>query len=87
MKLEKEVGDLKSQADALQAAWETENGQIQKQRALRTEIEETKLAIDRAEREYDLNKAAELKYGKLLGQEKQLKILEEKPKNLWEGRD
>lgn len=77
VKLEKEVGDLKSQADALQAAWETENGQIQKQRALRTEIEETKLAIDRAEREYDLNKAAELKYGKLLGQEKQLKILEE----------
>ena len=77
VKLEKEVGDLKSQADALQAAWETENAQIQKQRALRTEIEETKLAIDRAEREYDLNKAAELKYGKLLGQEKQLKILEE----------
>ncbi|MSR80479.1 MAG: ATP-dependent chaperone ClpB [Gemmataceae bacterium] len=77
VKLEKEVGDLKSQADALQAAWESENAIIQAQRTIRGEIEETKLAMERAEREYDLNKAAELKYGKLLELEKRLKRAEE----------
>ncbi len=76
-KLEREVGDLKSQADALQAAWETENSLIQSQRTIRGEIEETKLAMERAEREYDLNRAAELKYGKLLELEKRLKRAEE----------
>lgn len=77
-KLEKEVGDLKTQADALQAAWETENALIQDQRKARQQIEETKLAIERAEREYDLNKAAELKYGKLMELEKNLKAAEER---------
>ena len=77
-KLEKEVGDLKTQADALQAAWETENALIQDQRKARQQIEETKLAIERAERDYDLNKAAELKYGKLMELEKNLKAAEER---------
>ncbi len=80
-KLEKEVGDLKTQADALQAAWETENALIQDQRKARQQIEETKLAIERAEREYDLNKAAELKYGKLMELEKNLKAAEERAQN------
>ena len=80
-KLEKEVGDLKTQADALQAAWETENALIQDQRKARQQIDETKLAIERAEREYDLNKAAELKYGKLMELEKNLKAAEERAQN------
>jgi len=76
-KLEKELADLTSQADALQAEWEAENAVIQDQRKIRQEIEDTKLAIERAERQYDLNKAAELKYGKLMELERKLKSAEE----------
>lgn len=76
-KLEKEVADLTGQADALQAEWEAENSVIQSQRKIRQEIDDTKIAIERAEREYDLNKAAELKYGKLNKLERELKTAEE----------
>jgi ATP-dependent Clp protease ATP-binding subunit ClpB len=64
-KLEKELAELKGQSDTLQAQWQAEKGRVQKLRDLREQIETTKVAIERAEREYDLNKAAELKYGKL----------------------
>ena len=64
-KLEKELAELKGQSDTLQAQWQAEKGRVQKLRDLREQIENTKVAIERAEREYDLNKAAELKYGKL----------------------
>ena len=64
-KLEKELAELKGQSDTLQAQWQAEKGRVQKLRDLRERIETTKVAIERAEREYDLNKAAELKYGKL----------------------
>src|SRR5881296_1952595 len=72
-KLEKELADLKAQADAMKAKWQTEKDAVQKLRALRQQIEKTKIEIDRAEREYDLNKAAELKYGTLVQLENQLK--------------
>jgi ATP-dependent Clp protease ATP-binding subunit ClpB len=64
-KLEKELAELKEQSDTLQAQWQAEKGRVQKLRDLREQIDSTKTAIERAEREYDLNKAAELKYGKL----------------------
>jgi ATP-dependent Clp protease ATP-binding subunit ClpB len=76
-KLEKELAELKSQSDALKAQWQVEKEAVQKLRTLREQIEQTKLAIEQAERQYDLNKAAELKYGKLLELEKQLKAAEE----------
>jgi len=71
-RLEKELAELKSEGGALQARWQTEKEGVQRVRQLREHIEETKLRIERAEREYDLNKAAELKYGTLVDLERQL---------------
>jgi ATP-dependent Clp protease ATP-binding subunit ClpB len=64
-KLEKEIADLKSESDALQAQWQAEKAGVQRLRALREQIEQVKIDIEKAERQYDLNRAAELKYGKL----------------------
>ncbi|HSW51425.1 MAG TPA: ATP-dependent chaperone ClpB [Bryobacteraceae bacterium] len=75
-KLEKELADLKSEADALKAQWQAEKGSVQTLRSLREEIEQTRHAIELAERQYDLNRAAELKYGKLASLERQLKEAE-----------
>ena len=76
--LEKELAELKEQADAMRAQWEAEKAEIQRLNQIRAEIESTKLAIEKAEREYDLNKAAELRYGKLQGLERQVQEAEEK---------
>jgi ATP-dependent Clp protease ATP-binding subunit ClpB len=71
-KIEKEIADLKSESDALKAQWQAEKEGVQKLRELRQQIEQVKVEIDKAERQYDLNKAAELKYGKLTGLETKL---------------
>jgi ATP-dependent Clp protease ATP-binding subunit ClpB len=76
-RLEKELADIKAQADALRAQWQTEKDKVQELRKLRQEIEQTKLEVEQAERQYDLNKAAELKYGKLHELERRLKAEEE----------
>jgi ATP-dependent Clp protease ATP-binding subunit ClpB len=70
--LEKELAELKAEADGLRVRWEREKGAIGKLRSLREEIEATKTEIERAERQYDLNRAAELKYGKLHALERSL---------------
>ncbi|MEM9418055.1 MAG: ATP-dependent chaperone ClpB [Planctomycetota bacterium] len=70
--LQKELADLRTEADAMRAQWENERGNVDKVRHLREEIEQTKLAIEQAEQSYELEKAAELKYGKLPELEKQL---------------
>ena len=75
-KLEKELADLKNEADALKAQWQAEKEAVQKLRSLREQIEQTRHEIEMAERQYDLNKAAELKYGKLTALERQLKEAE-----------
>ena len=54
------------------ARWQAEKEAVQRLRALREQIEQTKIEIEQAERQYDLNRAAELKYGKLAELEKQL---------------
>jgi ATP-dependent Clp protease ATP-binding subunit ClpB len=72
-KLEKELANLKAQADAMKAKWQVEKRAVQKFRALREQIDQTKIEIEKAERQYDLNKAAELKYGTLAQLENQLK--------------
>ena len=77
-KLEKELADLNSQANALRAQWQNEKDAVQGLRTIREEIEQTKIAVEKAEREYDLNKAAQLKYGKLMELEKALKAEEDK---------
>src|SRR5262249_35418478 len=74
----KAIADLKGDADTLKAQWQTEKEGVQRLRNLREAIEQTKADIERAERQYDLNKAAELKYGTLLGLEHKLKEEEEK---------
>ncbi len=71
-KLEKELADLRAESDALTARWQGEKQAVQRLQQLKREVEETKGEIERAERQYDLNRAAELKYGKLAGLEKQL---------------
>jgi ATP-dependent Clp protease ATP-binding subunit ClpB len=76
-RIEKELANLKAGADALQAQWQAEKQGVQRLRALREQIEHVKLDIEHAERQYDLNRAAELKYGKLIGLERQLKSEEE----------
>jgi ATP-dependent Clp protease ATP-binding subunit ClpB len=76
-KLEKELANLRANADQLKAQWQAEKESVQKIRSIREEIEQTKLAIEQAQREYDLNRAAELQYGKLIQLEKQLREYEE----------
>ncbi|HQG31505.1 MAG TPA: ATP-dependent chaperone ClpB [Deltaproteobacteria bacterium] len=70
--LRKELADLKEQADGMKAQWEEEKQSVHEVTALRDEIEQVKFQISKAEREYDLNKAAELRYGKLPQLEKKL---------------
>jgi ATP-dependent Clp protease ATP-binding subunit ClpB len=77
-KLEKELAEVKEQADALRARWQQEKGAIGTLRQLRESIETTKQEIGQAERQYDLNRAAELKYGKLIELEKSLAAEEAK---------
>jgi ATP-dependent Clp protease ATP-binding subunit ClpB len=75
-KLEHELGNLKADADALKARWQAEKQAVQQVQVIREQIEQTKTEIERAERQYDLNKAAELKYGKLPDLEKKLAAAE-----------
>jgi ATP-dependent Clp protease ATP-binding subunit ClpB len=65
--LQKELADAKTARDSLRAQYEEEKQSLQKVTAVRAEIEETKRAIERAERDYSLEKAAELRHGKLPG--------------------
>jgi ATP-dependent Clp protease ATP-binding subunit ClpB len=63
--LQRELAESKSQATILRARYETEKGNLQRITQLREGIESTKLEIERAERAYDLEKAATLRHGKL----------------------
>jgi ATP-dependent Clp protease ATP-binding subunit ClpB len=76
-KLEKELADLKGESERLMAQWQAEKAAVQKLRDLRDQIEQVKNDILKAEREYDLNKAAELKYGRLPELEKKFKAEEQ----------
>ena len=74
-KLEKELAELKETQTGLRAQWEREKSGIDEISQIKKELEATKEAIAKAEREYDLNRAAELKYGKLTELEKKLASL------------
>jgi ATP-dependent Clp protease ATP-binding subunit ClpB len=71
-KLEKELAEIKTNSAALKAQWSADQEVLRKQRDLRAQIEGVKQEIEQAERAYDLNKAAELKYGRMTALEKQL---------------
>src|SRR5579875_3094637 len=77
-KLERELADLKTGSSALQAQWKTEKEAVQRVRAIREQIDDAKIQVAQAERAYDLNKAAELKYGRLTELQRQLKAEEER---------
>ena len=77
-KLEKELADLKEEQSHLKAQWESEKEVIDKIRTLRETIDQVNLEIQQAERDYDLNRAAELRYGKLTDLQRQVKEAESK---------
>ncbi|MCG0291103.1 ATP-dependent chaperone ClpB [Streptomyces sp. PSAA01] len=73
--LRRELADLRAEADAKHAQWEAERQSIRRVQDLRRELEEVRREAEEAERAYDLNRAAELRYGKL--QELQRKLAAE----------
>jgi len=77
-KLEKELAELRETSAALEAQWQAEKAGIQRLRELREKIEQTRIEIEKAQRQYDLNRAAELQYGTLNALERQLKEEEQK---------
>ncbi|MEO6834873.1 MAG: ATP-dependent chaperone ClpB [Candidatus Tumulicola sp.] len=70
--LEKELVGLRERATKLRVQWDAEKNAVAKLRELRERIERTKVAIEQAERQYDLNRAAELRYGTLAQLERDL---------------
>jgi len=70
--LRKELADLQETRDAMRARWEREKGAMDQVQQLRGQIEQTRLDIEAAERGYDLEKVASLRYGTLPELEKQL---------------
>ena len=76
--LRRELAELKEQADGMTAQWESEREAIRKLQGIRQEIERTRQEVEDAERAYDLNRAAELRHGRLPELERQLGEQEER---------
>jgi len=74
--IEKEIADLKEDQKRLTAQWETERKEVDQRQKLQEEIERVTAEADAAKRKYDLNKAAELEYGKLAELKKKLAAIE-----------
>jgi len=75
--LQKELAELRDEFNTKKAQWENEKKSVEKVQKLREEIEAVKNEIKMAQQKYDLEKAAELQYGKLPQLQKQLEIEEE----------
>jgi ATP-dependent Clp protease ATP-binding subunit ClpB len=76
--LQRELADLHAQADAMTAQWEAERAAINRLRAMREELEQVRRQVEEAERSYDLNRAAELRHGRLPDLERRLRAEEER---------
>ena len=74
--IQKELAKLREEFNAMKAKWENEKNEIGRVQKLREEVERVNAEIELAQRQYDLNKAAELKYSKLPGLQKQLEEAE-----------
>ncbi len=72
-KLEQELANLREQQSAFNAQWQSEKDIIDQIRNLRESLEKINVEIQQAERDYDYNKAAELRYGKLTDIQRQIK--------------
>ena len=83
--IQKELAEMREQFNSMKARWDNEKDAIGKVQKLRADIEQLNADIERAEESYDLNKAAELKYGRLPELKKQLEeeeaLAEEKDKH------
>ncbi len=79
-KIRKELADLKDRYGSMKMQWENEKNAINSLQKIKEELDDLNYQIQKAEREYDLNKAAELKYGKLPLLESKLREEEEKIK-------
>ncbi|MBN3894243.1 MAG: ATP-dependent chaperone ClpB [Nostoc sp. NOS(2021)] len=75
-RLVKEIADLKEEQRTLNTQWQSEKDIIDKIQSVKKEIEQVNLEIQQAERDYDLNRAAELKYGTLTSLHRQLEAVE-----------
>ena len=75
--IRKELAEMREKFDAMKAKWENEKKAITRVQDLRKEIENTNAEIEKAKREYNLNRAAELQYGKLPNLQKELAAEEE----------
>ena len=85
--LEKELADLREELQHLTTRWQTEQEAIQNLRRTKEEIEQTRIAIEQAERQANLEEAARLRYGQLLGLEVQVHQGEERLAELQEFKD
>ncbi len=70
--IQKELADMRAQFRSMKARWENEKSDIGKVQRIREEIEQLNAEMEKAEREYDLNRAAEIKYGRLPKLQKEL---------------
>ena len=70
--IQKELAEMRDEFNTLKVKWDNEKNAINKVQKLREEIDNVNIEIEKAERSYDLNKAAELKYGKLPQLQKEL---------------
>jgi ATP-dependent Clp protease ATP-binding subunit ClpB len=75
--LRRELADLRAQSDALRAQWESERQALRRVQALREQMEQVRQEAEQAERDYDLNKAAELRLGRLPDLQRRLQAEEE----------
>ncbi len=77
-KIEKELADLKEDQRTLTAQWQSEKDVITEIQTIKEEIDKVNIEVQQAERDYDLNRAAELKYGKLIELHRKLETTEVK---------
>ncbi len=75
-RIEKELGNYKEEQSLLNGQWQAEKQEIDRTRSLKESIEQLNVEIQQAERDYDYNKAAELRYGKLTDLQRQVKEIE-----------
>jgi ATP-dependent Clp protease ATP-binding subunit ClpB len=71
-KVEKEIADLREQADALKAQWHNEKAVIDRANAVQEELEQLKLGLEQAQRENNLGRASEIQYGLIPNKEEEL---------------
>ncbi|MGK0309747.1 MAG: ATP-dependent Clp protease ATP-binding subunit ClpB [Lentimonas sp.] len=74
--LSRELANIREEESALRSKWENEKKAIDEIRAVREELDTTRIAMEKAEREYDLNTVAQLRHGKMPELEEKLKALE-----------